>query len=731
MSSANNQSGPPSSAVAVRPSVLVSDADANPVPGVAVTFAIATGGGTVTGGDATTDASGIATVGAWNLGGAPGPNSLTATAAALPGTTITFLATATLVSLTAISPPTLTSGVTATITGAGFSATIASNAVTIDGLPASVTAATPTSLTVTVPTLPCTPAHTAIVSVSVAGGPAGTRSHPVRAGTLRSLAVGQSVIIATADESRCNELANTGGLYYVTVRNTSTVYSPFGPAFELKGAAGVVGSVVNSNVARAPLRSAIAPRPMMMAATDASDAAHIRHLERSLAVLRQHGPRWRATRTAPAADRRVFTAHAVGDPFPVRLPNINANFCNDYIDLTGRVAYVGTRSIIVEDNANPLAGTIDTTYAQIGAEVDAVMWPILETNFGNALVNDATLDNNGRIVMVFSRTINTLFPGIAGFVSPCDFFPRSVFASSNQGEFFYAIAPGAAGPITTPDSPPRWRWSMRSTVIHEVKHIVSTAERFFRSGGTVFEESWLEETTARMSEELYERARYGFLQRANIGYGSAGNPVGPWCGLRLSCGQARGIVRVFEDLAPQWYTAPHNYSPIGRIDDGDFSFYATGWSLVRWGVDASANQEATILRGMTQDPSRTGLANFEFHTGIPFATALPKWTMAMILDDYPAFAPADPTLRQPSWDLRNVFAGLKTDFPTVPWLAWPLAPYVNTFGDFTRPSTVRAGTTAIIELSGTQSATQLLELKAQGFNGAAPAELRLAIVRVQ
>ena len=37
-------------------------------PGVSVTFAVATGGGSVTGGSATTDATGIATVGSWTLG---------------------------------------------------------------------------------------------------------------------------------------------------------------------------------------------------------------------------------------------------------------------------------------------------------------------------------------------------------------------------------------------------------------------------------------------------------------------------------------------------------------------------------------------------------------------------------------------------------------------------------------------------------------------------------------
>jgi len=85
----DGQTGPAGTNVATAPSVLVKDQFGNPVPGFAVTFAVATGGGSVTGGNATTNASGVATVGSWTLGSATGSNSLTATVAALPALTFT------------------------------------------------------------------------------------------------------------------------------------------------------------------------------------------------------------------------------------------------------------------------------------------------------------------------------------------------------------------------------------------------------------------------------------------------------------------------------------------------------------------------------------------------------------------------------------------------------------------------------------------------------------------
>lgn len=79
--------------VPIDPSVKLSDANNNPVAGVAVTFVVATGGGSATSVNATTDASGIATVGSWTLGTTAGANTMTVTMPGLTGSPITFTAT--------------------------------------------------------------------------------------------------------------------------------------------------------------------------------------------------------------------------------------------------------------------------------------------------------------------------------------------------------------------------------------------------------------------------------------------------------------------------------------------------------------------------------------------------------------------------------------------------------------------------------------------------------------
>lgn len=86
------QSATAGSPVATPPAVKVTDAFSNPVPGFAITFAVASGGGAIAGASATTNASGIATVGSWTLGTVAGPNTLTASGVGLTPASVTFTA---------------------------------------------------------------------------------------------------------------------------------------------------------------------------------------------------------------------------------------------------------------------------------------------------------------------------------------------------------------------------------------------------------------------------------------------------------------------------------------------------------------------------------------------------------------------------------------------------------------------------------------------------------------
>src|SRR5213075_472462 len=94
--SPTSQPGTAGAAVGSPPSVLVKDANGNPVAGVAVTFSATGANGTVDPATpVTTDGSGVATATSWTLGTAVRTDTARATASGLAGSPVIFTATAT------------------------------------------------------------------------------------------------------------------------------------------------------------------------------------------------------------------------------------------------------------------------------------------------------------------------------------------------------------------------------------------------------------------------------------------------------------------------------------------------------------------------------------------------------------------------------------------------------------------------------------------------------------
>lgn len=75
----NNQTGLVGFGVNVAPAIRVVDQSNQPLLGLVVTFAVTSGGGSVTGGTTTTGANGVARVGEWTLGLSAGANTMNAT----------------------------------------------------------------------------------------------------------------------------------------------------------------------------------------------------------------------------------------------------------------------------------------------------------------------------------------------------------------------------------------------------------------------------------------------------------------------------------------------------------------------------------------------------------------------------------------------------------------------------------------------------------------------------
>ncbi len=95
VSSTDAQVGAAGAILPVAPGVIVRDPGGAPVAGVSVTFAVTSGGGTLTGANAISSASGVATVGSWRLGSTSGTQRLSVSATGRLGTTMVAQANAT------------------------------------------------------------------------------------------------------------------------------------------------------------------------------------------------------------------------------------------------------------------------------------------------------------------------------------------------------------------------------------------------------------------------------------------------------------------------------------------------------------------------------------------------------------------------------------------------------------------------------------------------------------
>jgi uncharacterized protein (TIGR03437 family) len=644
-------------------------------------------------------------------------------------------ATTPAVSISSISPDIMIPGAAITVFGTGFAPSIGGNNVTIDGVAASVTAASPTQLTVTVPTtLPCTLTHGASVNLVTSSGTA-SAVHPLRVGVLRSLATGGSVVIGAGNEVGCNELSAVDGRYIVSIFNTTespAVSSATG--FRLSGAVtpGIAAAAAGPSVLMQTAAGRRTPRTLTRDETQAAErsANHTRVLEINLSLfgLVKSNFRKRAAINASGAMSMQAPVPAVGDLRNFRINNFSGT-CTGYNEITARVVYVGQKAVLFEDVAAPLAGTMNAYYGALGQQFDATMYLSDLTNFADPLATDPYTDSDGHINMIFSRTVNDL--GVGGFVIACDFYPRNATdnTSSNLGENFYAVVPTVAGSGFSSDTPDSWYRSIRTTAVHEVKHIASFGSRLLNPNATGFQDSWLEEGTARHAEELWLRNYvYGTPWKSNITYAAS-----VYCDLRPTfpecAGAPFGIASHFFTLY-DFLDNPAAYSPFGPVASGDFNFYASAWSLVRWAIDRYASTEPVFLTGLTQS-ELNGMGNVVAQSGAAKIDILGDWSLALYLDENATFA-SNPSMKIPTWNTRDIFFSLNRDIPGSFPKPFPLTPTAVNAGDFSADNNgIRGGSFAIYDVSGAAPAGRALSLKAFGGSGAASPSLRIAIARIQ
>ncbi len=687
----------------------------------------------------TSNAPGVASVNASGLvtGVAVGAAIISAAVDNVAGTAAITTLTGPLIS--AVNPTTLVPGALATVTGSSFDPLLSNDTVTVQGVPAVISSVTATQIQFFVP---CVPSGAVGVRVRTRVGATALQNVTLQ-NTVRTIALGQAFISQDAASTGCTELAVGAAptRYLVAVFSNASSQNAL-TDFDIGGNGVNLVPDTRPSLTRALPVTAPTTDPNA-AQVRRAESAHLAFLERERQWYATQRPRGITMQSRVAVAPRI--AVALGDT-----RNFYITFtggCNDSTQVvSAKAIYIGSKAIVWEDANNALQSAILpallSNYTRLGQQFDNGQYQSDSIYFGDPLRRDVVTDQDGHVQMVFTQRLNST--GAAAYVTGCDQFARAPgFSGSNFGEVFYGFVPTVAAPsVSNINAVDGWFAFMGRTVVHEVKHIVSLAARV-ANNAPAFEESWLEEGTARMAEEMWVRTKiHNAPWKGNTGFGTAASN-GLFCDFTLADATCLandatyrpswGLRRQFDELLPK-LQQPWNWSPFGdgTAQSGSV-FYQTTWSLVRYTMDRYAPTEEGFLNTLV-GASTTGTTNLAARAGVPFETILGGWGLALFADDYPGLAGASADIQYQTWNLRNIYAGLNAQ-PA--WVArypaaFPVVPTVLTWGAFTQRVTgVRGGAHMLFEIAGTPSANQLINIGSTTGGAGAPGTLRIAITRVQ
>lgn len=613
--------------------VLVRRVDTGvPQAGIPVSWTVESGSATlVTASVGTSDAQGVASA-TVQMGASPGPVRIRAEAADHAGARVAFqLFVADRPQVASVSPAAVRGGETVRITGAGFSPSPEQNVVLFSGIRGAVLAASPSELTVRVPT--CLPARTVFVTAQLGALVSAPLTLAVAdGGETPTLEPGVPLDVDDPTGLACLRLPG-GRRYLVVVQAASTVGAArYG--YTLRGVTwtGLPGGAPT----RAPTVAAPEPAPLPAGLGFAERFERsLRLAEDRLARERDAFPSAAAQATAPrpvvpqAGSRRTF-----------RVLNAQGRF--DDVRAVARL--VGRQAVLYVDETAPGGGYTEAELAAFSATFDDVIHPTVTRAFG-AL---SDLDDNERVAILFTPSVNRLTPAgsdgyVAGFFYGLDLLDRE---GSNRGEVFYAMVPDSAGVFS--DARPRdvVRRIIPAILAHELQHMIHFNERVLKLGAPGTEALWLSEGLAQMAEELVARVLEEAGQSAAAEEYRVGNRI----------------------RARRYLADPGAVSLIVGTGQGSLEERGGGWLHALYLWDRRRDQD--VLGRLTRT-TLTGTANVTAVVGMPWRDLLADWMAALAAE-----GPADRyPFNYPTVGLRTL---LRNQGP------YPLSPETVGSSDFTR-----------------------------------------------
>jgi len=481
------------------------------------------------------------------------------------------------------------------------------------------------------------------VVVTVATPPAACTA----GGTLRSLEVGGSVTLGGVSAATVCLAGGAAGAEFVAVPfHAGPSRSEF-DAVQV-GAQGVV-PVAATSPSVAPALSLPRGRPL-------NDEFHERLRERA---VRELAPFVSAALASRGDGLQPSFALNLRNPTLGQLVQVNvtsAKACEEPRMRTGRVVAIGSRAVVLADVGNPSGGLTDPEYASFAAGFDTLVYPTVTAAFGEP----RDVDENGRVVIFYTRAVNELTKSgtgayVGGFFHPRDLFPTrdkdglSACETSNVAEMFYMLVPDPTGEVNgNVFSRELVLQTSLGTVGHEFQHLINASRRLYGIGTTHWNDStWLNEGLSHIAEELLFYRASGLAPRQNL----SRLPI-------QGNARAEAAFRTYMDQNVRRYEKylenPEGQSPYEYDNDdaNDLATRGASWSFLRYVADRRGGDDAALWRSFV-DGSTIGLANVHRVLGMDPRPWIRDWTVSVFTDD--VVTGVDARFTQPSWRMRSFF----------------------------------------------------------------------------
>ena len=435
--------------------------------------------------------------------------------------------------ISGIEPSVLVEGAAARITGSGFSVTAAQNQVSVGGLPATVTSASATSLSILVPRGDCLPPRRDELRVSV-GSQSDARTVGVTPRSQEDLELPQFNYRITRAGNGCVHLPGSasGGEYLLGVVSTSedpaslTTVTLNGTSGDATVAGAVSHAVVSAStdpdfMTSVPLQSLVVGNAAAPVASPRDrrfenlsvgyDSLRIRRakvhnevMSRNDALFRELGP---TSLSEVAVDQ--YRLVEAGDTLTLYAES--GRTCSESRQVSALVRLVGSYTVWLEDLDNPSGTFSDSELADLDTFYAANIRDVLDNYFGGLY----DIDRNGQVLILMTKEVNRA-EDLNGWVSRADFYSSSQCATSNQAEVFYGVVPDPDGVFGRTLTKEQIRELYPPLIAHEITHIVQFGAQVY--GGAGHKNSWEMEGGATLAEQLVAYRVFGHRSGGEMGY---------------------------------------------------------------------------------------------------------------------------------------------------------------------------------------------------------------------